>query len=180
MDLLLIDLIVLGVVLLLVGIGLAVLISSAWRVKNLEKNFQHQYALIAKMQNTLRSKYATNAIAENAELVYQDLLNCVIPILASADIKPRVSTEHALWRALGGLVDEYGKNPYVLEQLRRGIKLDPNVARNMDSFIRRAEQLLANLESADPNGILTATFTDGLLGQALALFTQAKNLAREN
>ena len=147
------------------------------RVKNISKSLEFQYSLIVKMQSVLKTKSATNAFAENAEIIYQDLLQCLIPIMAVIDVMPRQTNEHALWRSLGGIIDEYAKNPFILEKLRRAIKLDSEIAHSVDNYIARADKLLHYLTDTEPTGILTTTFTDGLLGQSLTFFAQAKQLA---
>ncbi|MBR1380813.1 MAG: hypothetical protein IJ560_04505 [Alphaproteobacteria bacterium] len=151
------------------------------KINDTTKTLEHQYNLIVKMQSVLKNKYATNAVAENAEMIYQDLLQNLIPVMAAIDIMPRATSEHPLWRALGGIMDEYAKNPFALEKLRRAIKLDSEVARSIDNYTARAERLLNHLTATEPDGILAQTFTDGLLGQSLTFFAQAKSLAtREN
>ncbi|MDE6477789.1 MAG: hypothetical protein K2L94_00905 [Alphaproteobacteria bacterium] len=147
------------------------------QLRNVTKTLSHQYNLIVKMQSVLKNKYATNAVAENAEMIYQDLLQSLIPIMAAIDIMPRNTPEHPLWRALGGILDEYAKNPFALEKLRRAIKLDTEIARSVDNYLNRADAFLHHLTATEPNGILTTTFTDGLLGQSLTFFTQARQLA---
>jgi len=163
---------------LLIGLA-ALLFNMNARMKILAKTLSHQYALMVKMQSVLKSKYATNAVAENAEMIYQDLLQNLIPVMAAIDIMPRATAEHPLWRALGGIMDEYGKNPFALEKLRRAIKLDTEVARSIDNYLKRADGFLLHLTAGDPDGILAATFTDGLLGQSLTFFEQAKQLANQ-
>lgn len=150
------------------------------RVANITKTIEHQYNLIVKIQSVLKNKSATNAIAENAEMIYQDLLQSLIPIMAAIDIMPRATQEHPLWRALGGIMDEYAKNPFALEKLRRCIKLDAEIARNVDNYMRRADTFLHHLTTTEPDGLLSSTFTDGLLGQSLTFFAQAKQLAMQN
>lgn len=150
------------------------------RINDINKTQEHQYALIVKMQSILKNKSATNAVAENAEMIYQDLLQNLIPIMAAIDIMPRNTPEHALWRALGGIMDEYAKNPFALEKLRRAIKLDSEVARSVDNYMRRADNFLHHLTTTEPDGLLANTFTDGLLGQSLTFFAQAKQLAIQN
>ena len=49
---------------------------------------------MVKMQSVLKSKYATNGHTENAEMIYQDLLQNLIPIMAAIDIMPRSTAEH--------------------------------------------------------------------------------------
>ncbi len=147
------------------------------QIRDIHKTLAHQYNLMVKIQTVLKNKTATNAVAENAEMIYQDLLQNLIPVMAAIDIMPRATAEHPLWRALGGIMDEYAKNPFALEKLRRAIKLDPDVARNIDNYMNRADRLLTHLTTTEPNGILAATFTDGLLGQSLTFFAQAKQLA---
>ena len=141
------------------------------RVREATKTLTHQYNLIVKIQSILKNKSATNAVAENAEMIYQDLLQNLIP---------RSTSEHPLWRALGGIMDEYAKNPFALEKLRRCIKLDSEVSRSVDNYINRADGFLHYLTTTDPDGILSATFTDGLLGQSLTFFAQAKQLAAQH
>lgn len=146
----------------------------------IEQNLTYQYNLIVKMQNTLKNKSATNAVAEHAEIIYQDLLQNLIPILAALDIMPRNTSEHPLWRALGGLLDEYAKNPFVMEKLRRAIKLDSEINRNVSNYMNRADNLLQHMNATEPNGILASTFLNGLLGQSLTFFTQAYQLAKKD
>lgn len=149
------------------------------KIKHQTKTLSHQYALMVKMQSILKSKYATNVVTENAEMIYQDLLQNLIPIMAAIDIMPRATAEHPLWRALGGILDEYAKNPFALEKLRRSIKLDSEVARSVDNYLNRAEGLLRHLSATEQDGLLSATFTDGLLGQSITFFGQAKQLAND-
>ena len=163
----------------LVGVIALVIIVHTFNAKiaDVIKTLTFQYNLIAKIQSTLKNKTATNAVTENAEIVYQDLLQNLIPIMAAINIMPRNTNEHALWRALGGILDEYSKNPFVLEKLRRAIKLDNNIANSVSNYITRANLLLQYLTTTDPEGILASTFTDGLLGQSLTFFSQAQQLA---
>ena len=149
------------------------------RIQNINKTLEYQYNLIVKMQSVLKTKSATNAVAENAEMIYQDLLQNLIPVMAAINVMPRNTTEHPLWRALGGIMDEYAKNPFALEKLRRAIKLDADVARNIENYITCADRLLRHLNTTEPDGILAATFTDGLLGQSLTFFTQAQTFATQ-
>lgn len=132
------------------------------------------------MQSILRNKSATNAVAEHAEIIYQDLLNNLIPISAALDIMPRNTSEHPLWRTLGGILDEYAKNPFVMEKLRRAIKLDSEVKRCVNNYMSHTDNLLKHLNATEPDGILTSTFINGLLGQSLTFFTQAYNLANQD
>ena len=64
-----------------------------------------------------------------------------------------------------------------MEKLRRAIKLDAEVKRNVSNYMNRADNLLKHLADAEPDGILTKTFINGLLGQSLTFFTQAYQLA---
>lgn len=146
-------------------------------LKRLTARTEQQYALVVKMVAVLKTKSATNAVAEHAEIIYQDLLNSLIPIMAAIDVMPRATSEHPLWRALGGIMDDYAKNPFTLEKLRRAIKLDSEVARSVEKYMAMADRLLANVTATEPNGILAATFTNGLLGQSLTFFAQARTLA---
>ena len=150
------------------------------RINDMNKTLSHQYNLIVKIQSVLKNKSATNAVAENAEMIYQDLLQNLIPIMASIDIMPRNTSEHPLWRTLGGIMDEYAKNPFALEKLRRAIKLDSEIARSVDNYMHRADAFLTHLNTTEPDGILSATFTDGLLGKSLTFFAQAKQLANQS
>ena len=150
------------------------------RITGITKTLEHQYNLIVKIQSVLKTKYATNAVAENAEMIYQDLLQNLIPIMASIDIMPRNTPEHPLWRALGGIMDEYGRNPFALEKLRRSIKLNSEIARSIDNYMHRADTFLRHLTSTETDGLLASTFTDGLLGQSLTFFAQAKQLATQS
>lgn len=176
-------------ILILVGISIVVILSiisivliynTTRAVHDLTKKNEYLYSLIVKMQSVLKNKSATNAVAENAEMIYQDLLQNLIPIMAAIDVMPRNTPEHVLWRALGGIMDEYGKNPFALEKLRRCIKLDPEVARSIDNYMTRADAFLHHLTTSDPDGILSATFTDGLLGQSITFFAQARQLAAQS
>lgn len=150
------------------------------QIKSVNKTLEHQYNLLVKIQSVLKNKSATNAVAENAEMIYQDLLQNLIPIMAAIDIMPRNTPEHALWRALGGIMDEYAKNPFALEKLRRAIKLNSEIARNIENYMHRADKFLQHLTTTEPDGLLSCTFTDGLLGQSLTFFAQAKQLAMQN
>ena len=48
---------------------------------------------------------------------------------------------------------------------------------NIENYIARADGLLQHLTKTEPDGMLAATFTDGLLGQSLTFFAQAQALA---
>ncbi len=169
------------IILILINFGILYFITVINnRVRETTKTLTLQYNLIVKIQSVLKNKSATNAVAENAEMIYQDLLQNLIPIMAAIDIMPRNTSEHPLWRALGGIMDEYAKNPFALEKLRRCIKLDSEVARSIDNYMSRADSFLHHLTTTDPDGILSATFTDGLLGQSLTFFAQAKQLAAQS
>ncbi len=129
-----------------------------------------------KIQSLLKQKSATNSLTENAEIVYQDLLQNIIPIMAALDIMPRSTSEHSLWRSVGSILDEYSKNPYIMEQLRRSIKQDAEVARCINNYINRAMTFLNHITMIEPAGILATTFKDGLLGQSIGFFEKAKSL----
>ena len=146
-------------------------------IRHISKTLSFQYNLIVKMQNVLKNKMSVNETTDKAEIIYQDLLQDLIPIMASIDIMPRTTNEHPLWRALGGIMDEYAKNPFVLEKLRRTIKLDSKIAHNITHYLNRANLFLQHMASTDTDGILSTTFTDGLLGQSLTFFAQAQALA---
>ena len=146
-------------------------------IKNINKTLSYQYNLMVKIQNVLKNKFSVNETTDKAEIIYQDLLQDLIPIMAAMDVMPRATSEHPLWRALGGIMDEYAKNPFVLEKLRRAIKLDSNVAHNVSHYLNRANLFLQHMATTDSDGILSTTFTDGLLGQSLTFFAQAQALA---
>ena len=61
-------------VLVLVIIITTVVFRANTRIQNINKTLEYQYNLIVKMQSVLKTKSATNAVAENAEMIYQDLL----------------------------------------------------------------------------------------------------------
>jgi len=157
--------------------SLILLINSHKQIREILKTLTYQYNLIVKMQNVLKNKSSVNETTDKAEIIYQDLLQDLIPIMASIDVMPRTTSEHPLWRALGGIMDEYAKNPFVLEKLRRAIKLDSNIARNVGHYLNRANMFLQHMSATDTDGILSTTFTDGLLGQSLTFFAQAQALA---
>ena len=146
-------------------------------INNVNKTLTYQYNLLVKIQNVLKNRFSVNETTDKAEIIYQDLLQDLIPIMATMDIMPRTTSEHPLWRALGGIMDEYAKNPFVLEKLRRAIKLDPNIAHNVTHYLNRANSFLQYMSTTATDGILSATFTDGLLGKSLTFFAQAQTLA---
>ena len=168
-----------GLITVMIGAIAAYMYRINTRIAGMNKTLDRQFSLIVKMQSVLKNKYATNVVAENAEMIYQDLLQNLIPVMAAIDIMPRNTPEHPLWRALGGIMDEYAKNPFALEKLRRAIKLDTEVARSIDNYMRRADSFLEHLTQSEPDGLLSNTFTDGLLGQSLTFFAQAKQLATQ-
>ncbi|MBR4625555.1 MAG: hypothetical protein IKP35_04255 [Alphaproteobacteria bacterium] len=170
-------LIVLVVCTLSTVISLFLIISTNKNVREMTKTLTFQYNLIVKIQNLLKNKMSVNDTTDKAEIIYQDLLQDLIPIMASIDIMPRTTSEHPLWRALGGIMDEYAKNPFVLEKLRRAIKLDTNISHNVSHYLNRANMFLQHMSATDTDGILSTTFTDGLLGQSLTFFAQAQALA---
>lgn len=151
-----------------------------FRTGSLSKKMSLQTLSVAKMQNALKSRAATNAFTQNAEIIYQDLLQQLIPIASTAGVEPRKTPEHPLWQWAGGLMDEYSKNPYVLEQIRQAIKLDSAVARAVETYSEHATKFLNYLESADSDGLLATAFSDGLLGQTINLLNQARQLANNN
>lgn len=140
-------------------------------------NIYTQKAFIVKILSLLRNKYTTNVFTENSEIIYQDLLQYLIPIMTELEIIPRTSSEHPLWRSLGAIISESEKNLFIIEKLRRAIKNNENIAENVSNYITKSEQFLDYITKNDPNHILTSTFTDGLLGKSLSFFIQAKKLA---
>lgn len=160
------------------GIGaLFLIINMNKRIQEINKTLTYQYNLIVKIQNVLKNKFSVNETTDKAEIIYQDLLQDLIPIMAAIDVMPRTTSEHPLWRALGGIMDEYAKNPFVLEKLRRAIKLDSNISHNVSHYLNRANLFLQHMSATDTDGILSTTFMDGLLGQSLTFFAQAQTLA---
>lgn len=158
-------------------ISVFIVLGATKNIKNINKTLTYQYNLMVKMQNVLKNKISVDETTDKAEIIYQDLLQDLIPIMAAMDVMPRSSSEHPLWRALGGIMDEYAKNPFVLEKLRRAIKLDSNISRNVGHYLNRANMFLQHMSKNDSDGILSTTFTDGLLGQSLTFFAQAQALA---
>ena len=170
-------LVLLGIIFITIIAIFIIIKNTNTKISEINKTLTFQYNLVVKIQSILKNKNATNAVAENAEIVYQDLLQHLIPIMAAIDAMPRNTNEHPLWRALGGIMDEYSKNPFALEKLRRCIKLDTGIAHNVANYITGANRLLQYLTTTEPDGILSSTFTDGLLGQSLTFFNQAQQLA---
>ena len=173
-----------NVILILVSVSILfeiilmiLVIKNNHNTRKISNNLVHQHNLITRIQSTLKSKMSVNETVEKAEIIYQDLLQDLIPIMAAIDVMPRNTTEHPLWRALGGIMDEKDKNPFVLEKLRRAIKLDPSIAHNVNHYLNRVNLFLQHMASNDSDGILSTTFTDGLLGQSLTFFAQAQSLA---
>ncbi len=158
-------------------VSVAFLITTNKKLNKITKTLTLQYNLLVKTQQTLKSKFSIGETTDKAEIIYQDLLQDLIPIMAAIDVMPRTTSEHPLWRALGGIMDEYAKNPFVLEKLRRTIKLDSNISHNITHYLNRANQFLQHMATNDTDGILSTTFTDGLLGQSLTFFAQAQTLA---
>lgn len=155
-------------------VGVILLIKN---MKTVSKLLTYQHGLLAKIQNMLKNNSSINETTEKSEIIYQDLLQNLIPIMAAINVMPRSTSEHPLWRALGGIMDEYANNPFVLEKLRRAIKLDANIARNVSNYLNRANAFLQHIASNDSDGIIATTFTDGSLGQSLTFFAQAQALA---
>ena len=147
------------------------------KIHGISKTLTLQYNLLVKIQNVLKNRMSVNETTDKAEIIYQDLLQNLIPIMAAIDVMPRTTSEHPLWRALGGIMDEYAKNPFILEKLRRAIKLDSNISHNVGHYLNRANLFLQHMASTDTDGILSTTFTDGLSGQSLTFFAQAQALA---
>jgi len=148
--------------------------------KGILKTLTLNYNNLLKIQNVLKNRFSVNETTDKAEIIYQDLLQNLIPIMAAIDVMPRSTSEHPLWRAIGGIMDEYAKNPFVLEKLRRAIKLDSNISHNVSRYLNRANLFLQHMSSTDTDGILSTTFTDGLLGQSLTFFAQAQALANSS
>lgn len=170
-------LILLGIAVICSMISVFYTITANNKTQTIIKNLSLQYNALMKMQQILKNKFSVGETTDKAEIIYQDLLQDLISIMAAIDIMPRNTSEHPLWRALGGIMDEYAKNPFVLEKLRRAIKLDANISHNVSHYLNRANQFLQHMANADTDGILSTTFTDGLLGQSLTFFAQAQTLA---
>lgn len=158
-------------------VSLCLIFTNMKNARNITKTLTYQYNLIVKIQNVLKNKISVNETTDKAEIIYQDLLQDLIPVMAAIDVMPRKTSEHPLWRALGGIMDEYANNPFVAEKLRRAIKLDSKIAHNVSHYLNRANSFLQHMSATDSDGILSTTFTDGLLGQSLTFFAQAQTLA---
>jgi len=171
------NLVILGGIVGILAASIVGFIAVYSTIKRLGRTVVAQTAHIAKLHKVLSNRQATNAVAENTEIIYNGLNQSIAPITKELDIAPRDTDEHMLWRNIGGLLDEYARNPFVLEQLRRAVKLNPQVARHTNAFLENASKLLRHLAAVDTDGLLAATFTDGLLGQAVTLVSQAKQLA---
>ncbi|MDR0449355.1 MAG: hypothetical protein LBG89_02755 [Rickettsiales bacterium] len=127
--------------------------------------------------NNLATYNQQDSFINNLDIVYQELAHHLTPVMKALEIQPRQTFEHNIWRMTGGLVDAKDQNPFVLEQLRRNIKLDSEFANNVDSFLFKAKKMLERMAALDPDGILAAAFSDGLLGQTITIFTSAQQLA---
>ena len=66
--------------------GLLLTISTNRNVREMAKTLTFQYNLIVKMQNLLKNKMSVNDTTDKAEIIYQDLLQDLIPIMAAIDI----------------------------------------------------------------------------------------------
>ena len=151
------------------------------RFNKINSIFKNQQLILKRIYQEIKTKTKSDAIIENSELFYQNLLQNLIPLMASIDVMPRESSEeHPLWRSLGAIMDNYAQNPFTLEKIRRAIKLDSNVAQNIETYIEHTNKFLQELEELKKDGILAISLKDGLLGKSLILFEQARQLAQEN
>ena len=75
------------------------------KISSLNSKLATMAAIVIKMQNSLKSKEATNTIAQNAEIIYNDLLQQLMPVVTNIGIKQRETSEHPLWQWAGGLMD---------------------------------------------------------------------------
>ncbi|MDR0319639.1 MAG: hypothetical protein LBH81_02770 [Rickettsiales bacterium] len=137
----------------------------------------HNGTLLKSIAANIATYNQQDSFINNLDIVYQELAHTLAPILKTLEIQPRQTFEHNIWRMTGGLVDAKDKNPFVLEQLRRNIKLDAEFANNVESFMFKARKMLEKMQSVDPDGILSAAFSDGLLGQTTTIFSSAQQLA---
>ncbi|GHT59145.1 hypothetical protein FACS18945_5410 [Bacteroidia bacterium] len=158
-------------------VGIIMIFILRGQCRQIARNARNQADILSKILMLIKSKSDVGTVIEHAEIIYQDLVQHLTPVVAELKIKLRTSDEHVLWRMLGGVLDEYSNNPFVLEQLRRNVKLDPNISRAVDNYIMRAEKLLDHLSASDPDGIIATAFAEGLLGQSITFFAQAKKLA---
>lgn len=148
------------------------------KFKKIEILFSNQQKILKRMYFEIKNKANSDSLIENSELVYQNLLQNLIPLMASIDVMPReTQEEHPLWRSLGAIMDSYAQNPFTLEKIRRAIKLDSNVAQNIESYIEHTNKFLQELEELKKDGILSVSLKNGLLGKSLVLFEQARQLA---
>ncbi len=150
---------------------------------NMHNSSKHQMDILQQLGMAfIEFKHQTSAdsFMRNIDLIYHDLLQHLIPIADSVSVVARSSKEHPLWQVAGGLVDAYNKNPHVLEQLRRQLKWDESYQQHVELFLKHANQLLEKLGEYDRDGLLLQTFNEGLMGQIMALLTQAQNLAMDS
>lgn len=151
------------------------------KFKRIEILFSNQQKILRLIYSEIKNKANNDSLIENSELIYQNLLENIIPLMASIDVMPRESTEeHPLWRSLGSIMDSYAQNPFTLEKIRRAIKLDSNVAQNIESYIEHTNKFLQELEDLKKDGILSMSLKNGLLGKSLILFEQARQLAEND
>ena len=151
------------------------------KFKRIEILFSNQQKILRLIYSEIKNKANNDSLIENSELIYQNLLENIIPLMASIDVMPRESTEeHPLWRSLGAIMDSYAQNPFTLEKIRRAIKLDSNVAQNIESYIEHTNKFLQELEDLKKDGILSMSLKNGLLGKSLILFEQARQLAEND
>ena len=64
--------ITLGIILILTISGILFAHTMNKRIFAITKALEMQHSLIMKIQSVLKNKSATNAVAENAEMIYQD------------------------------------------------------------------------------------------------------------
>lgn len=165
-----------AIILLLIAIlGAAEKISK--RAENANAVANANTAALREIAKTLATYNQQDSFIKNLDIVYQELSHHLTPILRILEIQPRQTFEHNIWRMTGGLIDAKDANPFVLEQLRRNIKLDSEFATNVDAFLIKAQHMLERISALDPDGILGAAFSDGLLGQSINVLSAARQMA---
>ncbi|MCL2629840.1 MAG: hypothetical protein FWD33_04135 [Alphaproteobacteria bacterium] len=161
--------------LLIVIIGVASEIKK--KLDRANKISESNAAALKNLQTVLATYNQQDSFINNLDIVYQELSHHLTPILERLEIQPRQTFEHNIWRMTGGLIDAKNQNPFVLEQLRRNIKLDSEFANNAEAFLFKAKKMLERIALLDPDGILVAAFSDGLLGQSITVLSSAQQLA---
>jgi hypothetical protein len=129
------------------------------------------------ISRTLEQYNQQDSFINNLDIVYQELAHHLEHIAKAIKVAPRNTFEHNLWRLAGGIIDAKDTNPFVLEQLRRSIKLDEEFRKHTDAFLWRAQKTLERIAGLDQDGILEAAFSEGLMGQTITILSAARQMA---